>query len=81
MIWTKEEEEKRQFENMLKPEGKFCHNCHWGACRGNEFVTCGTHVMNFQRDSMCEYWTDPNDRKLQKYILRKQNELLQKYIK
>jgi len=79
MIWTDNENLKRQFDNMLNPDGKFCKNCNWGGGdKGKDFVTCGTHLQNFSANSFCDYWTDPKDEKLLSYFDKRKRELKEK---
>lgn len=80
MIWTEEENDIRELENMINRKGKSCSNCNWGAGGDTGFVTCGHHLNNFTNDSFCSYWTNPDDPKLREYYdkmrdnLKKQNE-------
>lgn len=71
MIWTKDEDSKRQIENLLNRNGKSCKNCHWsGFSKGDDIITCGHHIQNFSADSFCAYWTDIDDKKLQEHYAK-----------
>lgn len=77
MIWTEEEDDKRIMKNMLHPEDKCCKNCFFGGSFDeSEWVTCGHHIVNLKNDSMCDYWTDPNDKSLKAYLKRKKKEFI-----
>ena len=68
-IFTEEENEARQLNNMMNPQGKSCMNCHWSnADKGDKFTTCGHHLQNFSTNSFCAYWTDPEDPVLKSHI-------------
>ena len=76
MIWTEEQNDKRQLENMLHPEGKSCKNCQWSNAEGKDvFTTCGHHIQNFSVNSFCAYWTDPNDKHLLDYFDKRKKEI------
>ena len=76
MIWTEEENEIRQLDNMFNSKGKSCKSCNW--CnweKGQDFFTCGHHIENFTPNSFCTYWTDPKDPKLLAYFEERKKEL------
>ena len=76
MIWTEEENENRELQNILNPKGKYCSNCHWGNTQpGDDFATCGHHIQNFSIGSFCGAWTDPKDPKLREYIKARKDKL------
>lgn len=76
MIWTEQENELRQIENIMNPKGKRCGNCQWGkADKGQKITTCGYHIQNFSINSFCDYWTNPKDPKLLAYYERRKKEL------
>jgi len=76
MIWTEEEDQLRQIDNLLDAKGKSCKGCNWsGYEEGNEFITCGHHLQNFTPGSFCAYWTDPNNPKLKAYWEKRKKEL------
>jgi hypothetical protein len=71
MIFTEEEDEIREIENILNNKGKTCINCHWStATEGEGITTCGHHLENFSTNSFCAYWTNRNDPKLVAYFKR-----------
>jgi len=71
MIWTEEEDSKRQLENLLNRKGKSCANCHWSSGAKDEvIITCGHHIQNFTSDSFCAYWTKTDDKKLQEHYAK-----------
>lgn len=70
MIWTEEEDSKRQLNNLLDRKGKSCKNCHWSGSSKDDIITCGHHIQNFTSDSFCAYWTKPDDKKLQEHYAR-----------
>lgn len=75
-IWTEEENELRELDNILHPKGKSCKNCQWSTYEpGDEFITCGNHISNFSSNSFCGYWTDPKDEKLLAYFEKRKKEL------
>ena len=77
MIWTEEENESRQLDNLMNPEGKSCGNCQWSNSKKSEKITtCGHHLQNFTTNSFCAYWTNPNDPKLKAYIDKRKTQLL-----
>jgi hypothetical protein len=79
MIWTEEENEIRQIDNIMKPEGKSCINCQWSnADKGEKLTTCGHHLQNFSTNSFCGYWTSKNDPKVKAYFDRRKKELKDK---
>lgn len=64
-IWTEEENDKREIENMIDHKGKSCKTCAWSLWeKDQEFVTCGHHYENFRSTSFCAFWTNPKDPKL-----------------
>ncbi len=81
MNWTEEENIDREMNTMLNPKGKSCANCNWGEGniepkeRDYEWTTCGHHHQNFKVDSLCAYWTDPNDPMLKIYLQKKYKKL------
>lgn len=80
MIWTEEQNESRQMDNMLDRKGKTCANCYWGnASKGDEFVTCGRHHQNFTVSSFCDYWTSSKDPYLVNYRKKRLKEIKQKH--
>ena len=81
MIWTKEEEEQRSFDNIANPKGKICMNCQWSnAEKGDTITTCGHHIQNFSVDSFCGYWTAKNDPKVKAYFEQRNKELKTKRL-
>ena len=73
MIWTDYEDTFRAMDTMTEPGGKSCANCHWGDAdikedNPNGWTVCGHHCENFKTESLCAYWTDPNDPKLKEYL-------------
>lgn len=78
-IWTDEQNDIRELDNMLSPKGKYCKNCQWGTAeKGMEFTTCGHHLQNFSVNSFCAYWTDPQDKYLLAYFGRRKAEIRKK---
>lgn len=78
MIWTEEENEIRQFENIVDPTGKTCANCQWSNGDGEDkIITCGHHIDNFSANSFCSYWTDRNDPKVKAYFQSRKAQLNQ----
>jgi hypothetical protein len=76
MIWTERENELRQIENIMNPEGKRCGNCQWSSAgKDEEITTCGHHIQNFSINSFCGYWTSPKDPNLLAYYDRRRKEL------
>lgn len=76
MIWTEEENEIRQLENIMNANGKSCMNCQWSnADKGESITTCGHHLQNFSTNSFCGYWTSKNDPKVKAYFDRRKKEL------
>lgn len=81
MIWTEEENEIRQIENMINYQGQTCKGCQWSNWRpGDRFFTCGHHLDNFTPDSWCSYWTDPKDPKLLEHMHRRREDLKARLI-
>jgi len=79
MIWTEEENQDRELENMLNYNGQTCKTCNWSGYNfGDTFITCGYHHHNFSSKSYCSYWTDPNDPKLLEYQEKRNAELKRK---
>ena len=76
MIWTEEENEKRQINNVLNMAGKKCKNCLWSNYEpGDVIITCGHHHQNFSSNSFCAYWTSAFDLKVKAYRDAKKTEL------
>lgn len=76
MIWTEEENDIRQFENIMNPKGKSCRNCQWSNADKNEnMTTCGHHIQNFSTNSFCGYWTSKNNLKVKAYFSKRKKEL------
>ena len=79
MIWTSEENEIREIDNLMNPKGKSCMNCYWSnADKGEKITTCGHHLQNFSTNSFCSYWTSKNDSKVKAYFDRCRKELKDK---
>ena len=70
-IWTEEENELRQLDNIMNPEGKTCMNCQWSNADKEGLTTCGHHIQNFTTSSFCGYWTDNSDPKVLAYFERR----------
>lgn len=76
---TKEQQQIANWENMTRPEGKSCQNCHWsGYIEGDMFVTCGMHILNLKSTSMCEEWTSFDDPNLKAWLIKKAQRLKDK---
>lgn len=78
MYFTKEENNKRAFYNLLYPVGKKCKNCFFGSQDiedNDEFITCRHHLENFSANSFCGYWIDPKDPILKERIRIKKDKL------
>ena len=80
MIWTKQENEERELNNMLNHKGETCKTCQW--CNyeeGELFFTCGYHIQNFTPTSWCSYHTDPKDPKLLAYNERRKSTITKRF--
>ena len=76
MIWTEEENEIRQLDNIMKPKGKSCMNCQWSnADKGESITTFGNQIKNFSTNSYCGNWTSKNDPKEKAYFDKRKKEL------
>ena len=85
MIWADKETFFRAMDTMLDPEGKSCANCQWGDAKvkpedRTDWTTCGHHHQNFKVNSLCSYWTNPNDPRLEIYFNRRKSELIKKRL-
>jgi len=79
-IWTEEQQNIRQLNNLIDYEGRSCKGCNWsGYEEGADFITCGHHYGNFRSDSYCSYWTDPGDKNLLSFKKRRKEEMKAKY--
>lgn len=80
-IWTEEEDEIRQIDNLINYDGETCKGCQWSNWKkGDLFFTCGHHLDNFTPDSYCSYWTDPKDSKFLAYMDGRKKELKKRLI-
>lgn len=81
-IWTGEENELRELDNMMNPEGKSCKNCYWSGYEdGDIFITCGHHISNFTSNSFCCYHTNIRDKNLTAYLEKRKKALREKFDK
>lgn len=47
MIWTDEENEIRELDNMINHTVETCKDCQWSNWEfGQKFFTCGHHLSN-----------------------------------
>jgi hypothetical protein len=75
-IWTEDEDDLRQLDNLMNPKGKTCKNCQWSNYeKGDKTITCGHHIQNFSTNSFCAYWTNPKDSKLIAYFEKKKEQI------
>lgn len=76
MIWTEEESEIREIENMISYKDETCKTCQWcNHTKGQKFFTCGHHLSNFTHNSWCDYHTKKDDPKLLEHFERRKKEL------
>jgi len=78
-IWTEEENELRQLDNLINRKNETCKTCQWSNWeKGDTFLTCGHHLQNFTPASYCGYYTDRKDPKVLNYFKKRKEELRKK---
>lgn len=78
-IWTEEENFERQGKNLWNHKKETCKDCHFGgSLEEDKYVTCGYHIQNFTKNSWCDYFVRSDDKKLNEYNKKRQQELKEK---
>lgn len=82
MIWTQEESDLRELDNMITHTDETCKSCQWSNhSKGEKYFTCGHHLSNFTHDSWCSYWTAKDNPKVKAYYAKRREELKAKITK